>query len=112
MLISLYWSIRLSSWGFPLHFQLIDSALTKEYHTGQWIAFSSNLVFVSIVLVVLIQKIFDGLQATIADKDQLQENYKRIFEKSPMPMWLFDTNSLHFLDVNDAAVAHYGFSKQ
>jgi two-component system cell cycle sensor histidine kinase/response regulator CckA len=33
------------------------------------------------------------------------------FAKSPYPMWVFDTESLGFLEVNDAAIERYGFSR-
>lgn len=42
---------------------------------------------------------------------QSEERYRLLFANSPQPMCLFDENSLHFLDVNEAAVAHYGFSR-
>ena len=37
--------------------------------------------------------------------------YYNLFEKSPLPMWVFDISTLGFLEVNEAAVLHYGFSK-
>lgn len=39
------------------------------------------------------------------------ETYRLLFEKNPLPMWVYDVKSLYFLAVNDAAVAHYGYSK-
>ncbi|MCZ4303712.1 EAL domain-containing protein [Zoogloeaceae bacterium G21618-S1] len=42
---------------------------------------------------------------------QSEERYRLLFANSPQPMCLFDETSLHFIDVNDAAVAHYGFSR-
>ena len=41
-----------------------------------------------------------------------ERNYRRLFAASPQPMWVFDVNTLAFLDVNDAAVAHYGYSRE
>jgi len=38
--------------------------------------------------------------------------YRAQFETSPLPMWVFDTETLAFLEVNDAAVAQYGHSRQ
>ncbi|MDB5008718.1 MAG: hypothetical protein JWP45_3111 [Mucilaginibacter sp.] len=111
-----YWSIAanaiiLSGFAAIIYLKPFNVILLKQYSAGEWIAFSSNLIFLSIVLVVLIHAIFDGLQSIILTKDQLQSKYKNIFESSPLPMWLFDTNSLSFLDVNDAAIAHYGYKK-
>jgi PAS domain S-box-containing protein len=34
------------------------------------------------------------------------------FAKSAYPMWIYDRETLAFLDVNDAAVEHYGYSRQ
>ena len=40
-----------------------------------------------------------------------ETKYRRLFELSPEPMWLSDSSSRRFLDVNQAAVEHYGYSK-
>jgi PAS domain S-box-containing protein len=34
-----------------------------------------------------------------------------LFQSNPQPMWVFDAATLRFLAVNDAAVAHYGYSR-
>lgn len=41
-----------------------------------------------------------------------ERRYRAQFEASPQPMWVFDTETLAFLVVNDAAVIHYGYSKE
>ena len=41
-----------------------------------------------------------------------EERYRLLFSGNPMPAWVFDTETLAFLEVNDAAIAHYGFSKE
>ncbi|HZP85738.1 MAG TPA: PAS domain S-box protein [Burkholderiales bacterium] len=46
---------------------------------------------------------------------KLRENEERLrllYESSPHPAWVFDMDSLAFLDVNPAAVALYGYSKE
>lgn len=42
---------------------------------------------------------------------QLAEKYKTIFYKAPLPKWIYETKSLKFLEVNDAAIKHYGYSQ-
>ena len=42
---------------------------------------------------------------------QMAEKYKAIFYKSPLPKWIFDNQTLQFLEVNDAAVNHYGYTR-
>jgi PAS domain S-box-containing protein len=44
---------------------------------------------------------------------RLQESEHRyfdLFQLSPQPMWVFDMETLDFLNVNQAAVQHYGYS--
>jgi two-component system, cell cycle sensor histidine kinase and response regulator CckA len=41
-----------------------------------------------------------------------EERYRMLFARSPHPMWIYDAETLAFLEVNDAAVAHYGYSRK
>lgn len=41
-----------------------------------------------------------------------EKRYSDLFQLSPQPMWVFDLESLRFLDVNQVAVDHYGYSKE
>ena len=40
-----------------------------------------------------------------------EERYRTLFESNPNPMWVYDSETLSFLAVNDAAVRHYGYSQ-
>lgn len=40
-----------------------------------------------------------------------EERYRFLFENNPHPMWVFDADTLAFLAVNNAAVNHYGYSR-
>ncbi|RZJ63231.1 MAG: PAS domain S-box protein [Flavobacterium sp.] len=40
-----------------------------------------------------------------------EEKYKTLFKSGPMPKWIYDVETLKFLDVNEAAVQHYGYSR-
>jgi len=35
-----------------------------------------------------------------------------LFDASPLPMWVYDAETLRFLAVNDAAIRHYGYSRE
>jgi diguanylate cyclase (GGDEF)-like protein/PAS domain S-box-containing protein len=37
--------------------------------------------------------------------------HRLLFDANPAPMWVFDCDTLRFLAVNDAAVEHYGYSR-
>ncbi len=41
-----------------------------------------------------------------------EKKYRKLFENSPMPMWVLEHPSLKFVDVNDAAIQHYGYSRE
>ncbi|MFH5832542.1 PAS domain S-box protein [Halalkalibaculum sp. DA384] len=41
-----------------------------------------------------------------------EKKYREIFNLSPQPMWVYDLETLAFLDVNQAATDHYGYSRQ
>ena len=40
-----------------------------------------------------------------------EENYRTIFFKSPFPKWIYDLETLRFLDINETALKHYGYSR-
>ncbi|WP_026968112.1 response regulator [Algoriphagus terrigena] len=47
--------------------------------------------------------------------EQIQRSEKRysdLFQLSPLPMWVFELDTLRFLSVNRAAVNHYGYSEK
>ncbi|GAA4341604.1 PAS domain S-box protein [Flaviaesturariibacter amylovorans] len=41
-----------------------------------------------------------------------EEKYKLLFYESPMPNWIFRKDDLRFVEVNDAAIGHYGYSRE
>ena len=41
-----------------------------------------------------------------------EKRYRDLFESNPLPMWVYDIATLHFLAVNNAAILHYGYSKE
>jgi len=42
---------------------------------------------------------------------QSEKEYQVLFDSSPVPMWIFDRETLAFLHVNRAAIEHYGYSR-
>ncbi|BBA68574.1 sensor histidine kinase [Geobacter sulfurreducens] len=41
-----------------------------------------------------------------------EERYRVLFASNPHPMWVCDLDTNAFLEVNDAAVTHYGYSRE
>ena len=40
-----------------------------------------------------------------------EQKYRLLFEDNPHPMWVYDLETLNFLEVNQAAIKKYGFSR-
>ena len=66
---------------------------------------------------------FDALMMTVKEElavrltneqaaVQSERNYRMLFQGHPQPMWLYDVDTLAFLDVNDSAVERYGYSRE
>ena len=41
-----------------------------------------------------------------------EEKYRTLFLKSPLPKWIYDNETLKFVEVNEAAIRHYGYSRE
>jgi hypothetical protein len=52
------------------------------------------------------------LHAALEDLRKSERHYRMLFEANPHPMWVYDVETLQFLAVNDAAVEHYGYTKE
>ncbi|MEJ7588139.1 MAG: PAS domain S-box protein [Ferruginibacter sp.] len=54
-------------------------------------------------------------QRVVKRTEELQvseKKYRKLFENSPLPMWVLDLDTLFFIDVNEAAIIHYGYSRE
>jgi PAS domain S-box-containing protein len=96
-LVSLLWLVSSDyyiHWGSPDWAFLIEPASDILY-----------IILTSLLLFLLIRSANGRLQASDA-------NYRDLFDNNPQPMWVYDPVTLRFLAVNNAAVAHYGYSRE
>jgi diguanylate cyclase (GGDEF)-like protein/PAS domain S-box-containing protein len=40
-----------------------------------------------------------------------EAGFRLLFQSNPMPMWVYNRETLSFLEVNEAAIQHYGYSR-
>src|SRR3954465_7211165 len=62
--------------------------------------------------VVRLRPLAAKLQQLVDRIDPQAGRYRMLFESSPLPMWVVDDETLHFLAVNDAALKVYGYSRE
>lgn len=65
----------------------------------------------ALLLHTLLQRGLRKIQQAQNLSYRITNEYWLLFEQNPNPMWVFDSKSLAFLAVNEAAIAHYGYSK-
>lgn len=116
-----------------IHFKLFPSPLIADYDLSSWVAVSSNLVFLSLIMAILIGNTIRSFE-TVISKELMANNalqtelvagahtsklltesesqFKSLFFQNPSPMWVLDKESLLFLLVNDAAVHQYGYTSE
>jgi diguanylate cyclase (GGDEF)-like protein/PAS domain S-box-containing protein len=53
-----------------------------------------------------------GVRIDITDLKQREASFRLLFDANPVPMWVLDRSTLMYLAVNDAAIRHYGYSRE
>ena len=53
-----------------------------------------------------------GVRVDITDLKAREQSFRLLFSNNPVPMYVFDVELLLFLDVNDAAIASYGYTRE
>lgn len=108
--------IFLSDYILELFFN--DFVLISKWQTVKGIIF---IIVTSTLLHVLMKmninklsnyyrQIIDFKLVSEEQSKQSKQEYIALFNHSPLPMWIFDLETLRFLNVNEAACEHYGFS--
>jgi PAS domain S-box-containing protein len=54
----------------------------------------------------------DEVRRQTANLQASEDKYKTLFYKSPLPKWIYDEETLDFLEVNDTAIRSYGYSRE
>lgn len=87
-------------------------------HTSPAFPFAQTLkgwffiLFSASMLYVILRRDEKTLTGHIMAERKSQRLYRDLFDSNPHPMWVYDLETLRFLMVNDAAVSHYGYSRE
>jgi PAS domain S-box-containing protein len=68
-----------------------------------------------LLFAVTVYSIFREIEKRQRTEERLlraQEQYRLLFDSNPIPVWVFDTETLSILDVNATAVDRYGYSRE
>lgn len=113
--------MRLRNWVIPFIYTILGIL---------WIYLSDSIVFLlfdhnTIELLQIVESIKGfgyvfitaiGLYYIIRKKDneirKSEKEYQRLFDELPIPLWLYDTQTLKFLQVNKAADEQYGYTAE
>lgn len=66
----------------------------------------------TLLLYLLLSKAENQNRITQTALEESEATYRLIFENNPLPMWIYDLETLAFLAVNNAAVDKYGYSRE
>jgi PAS domain S-box-containing protein len=66
----------------------------------------------NVVELVTVSRDIEDRKRAEEDLRASEEEYRVLFDANPLPMWAFEAGTSRFVAVNDACVAHYGFSRE
>lgn len=122
--------------GFAVLIWLKPFDLRTLFHNNtlsRWLIYSVNFFFTDLVIVALIRQLLNGLTRAMQNAafffkeleneveqknvrnvllKESESQYKTLFFHSPLPKWIFDAETLQFLQVNNAALKNYGYTKE
>lgn len=96
---------------------LSDALVLKVSSDVDWLTFAQRYKGIAFVLLsglLVVALVRAGNLALLKAQQRLHIGEVRVqdlFQHHPKPMWAFDEETLRFIAVNHAAVAHYGYSE-
>lgn len=97
-------------------------AFDRSTRSVMWVGLTVTVVLALGLVIYFRRQLFslvDAYKTALADIEtrstslaQSERRHRLLFENNPHPMWLYDTDTLAFIDVNQAAIEHYGFSRE
>lgn len=100
--------------NLPNHIRTVEFRLKKDDGTFKWIEviFHNQLNDSAVLAVVANLRDITERMIVVETLKSSEELYRNLFDNNPMPMWIYDRESFRFLEVNQAAVQKYGYSRE
>jgi PAS domain S-box-containing protein len=56
----------------------------------------------------------DATERQMSEKalQRSEANYRAIFHRSPLPIWIYDLETFRIQEINESAIRHYGYSRE
>lgn len=105
--------------SIPIPFILVTGTVSDEFAANIIKAGADDYILkdrltrlpVAIDAAIKKRRLEDEKQKAVERLIQSEEKYRTIFLKSPLPKWIYDLETLRFLEVNEAAISGYGYSQ-
>jgi PAS domain S-box-containing protein len=112
------WDLMPKALALPGPLQLQSLNLLLERELGEHRAARNTLQDMTEALERRVQERTAALEREIAQRRATEaellksrEQFRHLFLSNPLPMWIYDRDTLQFLEVNDAAINNYGYSR-
>ncbi|MBS1609361.1 MAG: PAS domain S-box protein [Bacteroidetes bacterium] len=83
-----------------------DGTKTYYYFTGVRLEYEGKACMMGVGIDI------SQLKRAEAGLGMSEQKYRLLFEWSPMPMWMLSLEENRFIDVNNAVISHYGYSRE
>jgi diguanylate cyclase (GGDEF)-like protein/PAS domain S-box-containing protein len=110
--------------GFGIFFWVLDSAVDafifhEDTFLGQLLAVDTMEAWMRLVIMSITtifgfwaQGAIDIQRRTADALRKCVDQYQDLFDNNPLPMWVYDFETLRFLAVNDSLIRYYGYSRE
>ncbi|HLN52155.1 MAG TPA: PAS domain S-box protein [Lentimicrobium sp.] len=77
-----------------------------------FLSFNRQAIFILLLIILVFILIFTVISSLYSQREKdIYKSLYQMFSDSPQPMWIYDLETLRFLEVNHAAIFHYGYSR-
>lgn len=107
--------LRLPPLDAPPEFSLYDVWLQYRWQTVSSLIAAGLILLLGLRLLIGNRKLETAHRTVLRQKQQLEESeqrYRFLFSNNPLPMFVLAEDGLGFLEVNERAIEHYGFTRE